>query len=148
MKNTSVIIGINWVTAVAAVAFVLFQICAPIPPDKGPIRVIQPLKPTNALLQPNGSGRETSSPALDLPSTPVSGQQKPFPSAQPQQSGRNAFRSGSAAASNASANQSSASANTSVPLPQSNKNVAIAPAYPSPPPSAGAENLPDYMRYF
>jgi hypothetical protein len=146
MGRNGLIAGINWAIAATAVAgsiFVISQIFAPITPATwsvgAPDYQVQQLKFANEILPSNRRGMDTSTISQST-STQVMGQQGAFPKA-------NSADPGLAAGSNNAANQSEYRAPVERYQPKEPPAM-VAPASPSPPPSAGAESLPSYMRYF
>jgi hypothetical protein len=145
MSKYSLIAGINWAIALTAVVgsvFVLSQIFAPIPPASWSVgapgtQVQEQLKSANQVLPLSSQGSETYTPPLQ--STQVSSQQK-FSTVQPQKN--DSADPGPASGISNTANQS-----TTAPRPQPER-YNVSPTSPAPPPSAGSESLPAYMRYF
>jgi hypothetical protein len=146
MGRNGLIAGINWAiaaTAVAGTIFVISQIFAPITPATwsvgAPDYQVQQLKSANEILPSTRRGMDTSTSSQQLTSSQVRGQQGSLPksdSADPNL----------AAGSNNTANQNVPRAPAGRSQP--GEPYVVAPTSPAPPPSAGAEGLPSYMRYF
>ena len=146
MGRNGLIAGINWAiaaTAVAGTIFVISQIFAPIAPATWSVgapdyQVQQLLKSANENLPSTRRGMDISN-VSQSKSTQAKGQQESFP--------KNSTADPSPAAGlNNSANQNVSRA--PIARPQPAEQINVAPSSTNPPPSAGSEGLPSYMRYF
>jgi len=150
MRSNGLIAGINWAiaaTAVAGTVFVMSQIFAPIPPTTWSVGAqgnkVQP-KSANGILQYNRGEMGNSIIPQESTSIKVVGQQRMSPTVQQPLRNETAGQNFAAGFSNNTTNQNQSNPQRSQPT----ERYGIAPSSPTPAPSAGAENLPDYMRYF